>query len=55
MNWPTVFTILFALACLSTFACAYHKQWKNGRIISAIVAVLSFMLALVSASMTATK
>lgn len=55
MNWPTVFTILFALACLSTFACGYHKPWKNARIASAVVAVVAFILALVTASMTPHK
>jgi len=55
MNLPTIFTILFALACLSTFACGYQKHWKNARIVSAVVAVMSFILALVSASMSAPK
>ena len=55
MSLPTAFTVLFAVACLSTFAFGANKGWKNARVISAIVAVLSFILALVTASMTHAK
>jgi hypothetical protein len=46
----TVFTFLFAFACLATFLCAARKEWKGGRLIAALSAILSFMLALFSAS-----
>jgi len=42
----TILTFVFALACLSTFLCGMREQWKNGRLISAATAVLSFLLAL---------
>ena len=45
----TLFTVLFALACLATFLLGYEKQWKTARIIAATTAVLSFLLALAAA------
>lgn len=42
----TLFTIIFALACLATFALGYEKQWKTARIVAAMTAILSFLLAL---------
>jgi hypothetical protein len=42
----TVFVWLFAVACLSTFLFGMRKQWKYARIASAVIAILSFALAL---------
>ena len=42
----TLFTVLFALACLATFALGFEKRWKTARIIAAMTAILSFLLAL---------
>jgi lysylphosphatidylglycerol synthetase-like protein (DUF2156 family) len=50
MSLPTIFTFLFALAALTTLACGVRKQWKDARLISAIVAILSFIMALFTAS-----
>ena len=47
----TVFTFLFAFACLTTFAAGIRKEWKHVRIISMIVAILAFALALGAASL----
>jgi hypothetical protein len=55
MNWPTIFTFLFAIACLSTFvfgAFGAKRQWQDARIASAVVAILSFFMALVTAQLT---
>lgn len=49
----TLFTVLFALACLATFACGVREQWKGARLGLALTAIASFILALVSASVTA--
>lgn len=46
----TIFTFAFALACLATFAFGVRKQWRGARFISAAIAVLSFLLALLSTS-----
>lgn len=48
----TVFTCLFAAACLTTLALGARKGWRNARIVSAVVAIVSFMMALFSASVT---
>jgi hypothetical protein len=48
----TFFTFLFAFACLATFASGFHERWKGARIISAMTAVLSFLLALACAART---
>lgn len=45
----TFFTVLFALACLATFLCGARKPWIRARVVSAVIAVLSFALALVTA------
>ena len=50
MSLMTLFTVIFALACLTTIALGIEKSWKRARIISAVVAILAFFLALVSAS-----
>lgn len=42
----TILVFIFALACLSTFLCGMNKQWKMPRIISAVVAIVAFLLAL---------
>ncbi len=42
----TVFTIVFALACLATFLCGVRKQWTSARLTSAVIAILSFLMAL---------
>jgi hypothetical protein len=47
------FIVLFAVACLATFAFGARKQWKDARIISAVVAVLSFLSALITAQVSA--
>lgn len=44
----TIFTFVFALACLATFVCGARKQWKSARLTAVIVAILSFFLALLS-------
>ena len=44
----TFFTILFAVACFATFILGVRKQWTGARLISAGVAILSFLLALLS-------
>jgi len=46
----TVLVFVFAISCLATFALGARKEWHNGRLISATVAILSFLMALVSAS-----
>jgi hypothetical protein len=46
----TFFVILFALGCLATFVCGVRKEWLGGRLIAAGVAVLSFLLALLTVS-----
>ena len=46
----TIFVFVFAIACFTTFACAARKEWKDARLISAIVAVLSFLMALLFVS-----
>jgi VIT1/CCC1 family predicted Fe2+/Mn2+ transporter len=53
MSWPTIFTFLFALACLATFvfgAFGAKRQWQDARIASAVVAIMSFLMALLTAS-----
>ena len=45
----TIFTFLFALACLTTIFCGVRKQWRDVRLASAIIAILSFLAALLSA------
>lgn len=52
MNLITVFTFLFAIACLATFVFGARKQWRNARIVSAVVAIVSFLMALVTASVS---
>ncbi|MBV8602488.1 MAG: hypothetical protein JO359_13070 [Candidatus Eremiobacteraeota bacterium] len=47
----TAFTFLFALACMATFALGIRKEWKNARRTAMVVAILSFLMALLSASM----
>lgn len=42
----TIFVFVFALACLGTFLFGMEKQWKDARIVSAVVAVVSFLMAL---------
>jgi len=49
MSFMTAFTVLFALACLTTFAAGAKKEWKTARIVSTVVAILAFFMALVSA------
>jgi hypothetical protein len=49
----TLFTFMFALGCLATFLCGLRKQWADFRLVSAGVAIVSFLLALLSAEMTA--
>jgi hypothetical protein len=44
----TVFTFVFALACLTTFLCGLRERWRAARLASAVVAVLSFLMALVT-------
>ena len=44
----TFFTIIFGLACLATFACGLRDEWKGARMFSATVAILSFLIALLS-------
>jgi hypothetical protein len=44
----TFFTFLFAFACLATFLFGFQERWKGARVISAMTAVLSFLLALAS-------
>lgn len=46
----TIFTVVFALACLATFVCGVREQWRNARLISAATAILAFLLALLSTS-----
>jgi hypothetical protein len=46
----TVFTIVFALACLATFLCAVRKEWTGARMTSAVIAIVSFFMALVTAA-----
>ncbi len=45
----TILIIIFALACLCTFLSGARKEWMSARLISAIVAVVSFLLALLLA------
>ncbi|MBV8601278.1 MAG: hypothetical protein JO359_06915 [Candidatus Eremiobacteraeota bacterium] len=47
----TAFTFLFALACIATFAFGFQKSWKEARIVSVVVAIVAFFMALISASM----
>jgi hypothetical protein len=42
----TVFTFVFALACLATFLCGVRKQWSGLRLPFAVTAILSFLMAL---------
>ncbi len=42
----TVFTFVFAFACLATFLCGVREQWRSARLASAVIAVLSFLMAL---------
>lgn len=54
MSLPTIFTFLFALACLATFAFGAfgpRRQWQDARIVSAVVAIMSFIMALVTATL----
>jgi len=44
----TIFIFVFAFACLATFLFGARKQWTRARLISAAVAVLSFLMALLS-------
>lgn len=46
----TIFTFVFALACLATFLCGVREQWRNARLAAATVAVLSFFMALLTVS-----
>jgi hypothetical protein len=50
MSWMTIFTFLFAFACVTTLLLGLQKQWQRARVISAVVAIVSFIMALVSAS-----
>jgi len=50
MSWMTIFTFLFAFACIATLLLGLQKQWQRARVISAVVAIVSFIMALVSAS-----
>jgi hypothetical protein len=50
MSLMTLFTVIFALACLTTFALGFERAWKRARIVSTVVAILAFFLALLSAS-----
>jgi hypothetical protein len=45
----TAFSILFAVATLATFALGLWPSLRNARIAAATVAVLSFLMALVTA------
>ncbi len=47
---PTIFTFLFAFGCLGVILFGFRKQWKDARLASAVVALLSFLMALVTAS-----
>lgn len=44
----TVFTFLFAFACLATFVFGVREQWKTARMTSAVVAIVLFLMALLS-------
>jgi hypothetical protein len=50
----TIFTFIFALACLAMFLLGMRKQWASARVAAALIAILSFLIALLSAKMTAT-
>jgi len=50
--FATIFTFIFALACFTTFLCALRKEWKDARLASAVIAILSFLIALLSAKPT---
>lgn len=45
----TFFTILFALSCFATFFCGIREQWKGARVYLAGTAIVSFLLALLTA------
>lgn len=45
----TIFTFLFALACVATFVLGVRKEWRSARLTALIVAVSSFFLALLTA------
>jgi hypothetical protein len=45
----TILVYVFAAACLSTFICGADKRWVSARRISAGIAILSFLLALLFA------
>ncbi|MBV8151254.1 MAG: hypothetical protein JO101_03055 [Candidatus Eremiobacteraeota bacterium] len=45
------FVFLFALACIATLVFGAKKEWRDARIVSAVVAIVAFAMALVSASL----
>jgi len=49
----TLFTFLFAFACLATFLCGIRKEWAGARLPLAVIAILSFLIALLSVKTTA--
>jgi len=49
----TLFTFLFASACLATFLCGIRKEWAGARLPFALIAILSFLIALLSVKTTA--
>ncbi len=42
----TILVLVFAFACLGTFLFGIRKEWKTLRILSTVIAILSFALAL---------
>jgi hypothetical protein len=46
----TIFVFVFAFACLATFVLGARKQWTRARLASAVIAVLSFLMALLTVS-----
>jgi hypothetical protein len=41
----TLFTFVFAFACLATFLCGIRKEWSGARLPLALIAILSFLIA----------
>jgi hypothetical protein len=46
----TIFVFVFAFACLATFVFGARKQWTRARLVAAVIAVLSFLMALLTVS-----
>ncbi len=47
----TVLVVIFAFACVGTFALGIRKEWKSLRILSTVIAIVSFALALAVSAM----